>query len=196
MKIQTTNKFELTFKTKSQNGLILYTGNGNLNSYLLIAFISGKLVYSFSLPKQKQVFTLSSPTRLNDNKWHSIVIERNKRKATLTIDGSVKLNATFDEINYVGFGNLATDGYLRIGGYRKLPFGMAQSLHQGFQGCMFEFKIDDRLIDLIKHNLNTNYYPSLCSAMNGTNEQKIKKVREKNSTKKQVTLRPGFFWSI
>ena len=72
---------------------------------------------------------------------------------------------------------------------------MSQSLHQGFQGCIFEFKIDDRLIDLVKNNLNTNYYPSLCwsTNANANNEQKIKKIREKNSTKKQVTLRPSFF---
>lgn len=77
------------------------------------------------------------------------------------------MNATFDEVNYVGYGNLATDGYLRVGGYRKLPFGMTQNLYNGFQGCIAEFKIDERLIDLITNNLNTKYYPNLCTFSNG-----------------------------
>lgn len=93
--------------------------------------------------------------------------KRNRRKATLAIDNIVKHNATFDEINYVGFGNLGTDGYVRLGGYRKLPFGMAQGFYHGFNGCIAEFKLDDRSIDLIAYNLNPKYYPSVCALNNG-----------------------------
>lgn len=76
IKIQKTNKFEIKFKTKNPNGLLLYTGVGNLNSYLLIALINGKVVFTFSLPKVKRVFSLSSTQRLNDNSWHTITVER------------------------------------------------------------------------------------------------------------------------
>lgn len=76
MKTQNTNKFELSFKTRVQNGLLLFTGNGNLKSFLYLAIVNGKFVYSFSLPKQKQSFSLSSKTKLNDNNWHSVVVER------------------------------------------------------------------------------------------------------------------------
>ncbi len=76
VRIQNNNKIEITFKTTTENGLLFYTGNETLNSYLLIGFINGKLIYSFSLPKKKQVFTLKSNSMLNDNKWHTIIIER------------------------------------------------------------------------------------------------------------------------
>ncbi|CAF0717274.1 unnamed protein product [Brachionus calyciflorus] len=163
MKVQNVNKFELSFKTKNNNGLLLFTGNGNSISFLYIAIQNGKLVFSFSLPKHKQSFSLSSKTKLNDNNWHLVLIERNRRKAILNIDNNVKLNATFDEINYVGYGNLATDGYVRLGGYRKLPIGMPQNLNIGFQGCIKNFKMDDRPIDLIENNLNSKFNPNLCS---------------------------------
>ena len=91
----------------------------------------------------------------------------------MCIDQQIKLNGTFDEVNYVGFGNLVTDGYLRLGGYRKLPFGLTQILYQGFQGCILEFKVDDRIIDLIKNNLNTDYFPSSCPQVTYNNRKKM-----------------------
>ena len=80
----------------------------------------------------------------------------------MNIDNEQRLNGTFDEVNYVGFGSLITDGFIRLGGYRRLPFGMTQSLYQGFQGCISEFKVDDRLIDLVQNNLNKNFNPAIC----------------------------------
>ena len=76
IKIQVTNKLEISFRTKIQNGLLIYTGTGNLESYLLVGFLDGKLIYSFRLPNQKHAFTLTSSLRLNDNKWHSVTVER------------------------------------------------------------------------------------------------------------------------
>ena len=96
---------------------MIYIGkeNKNLKSYLIVGFLNGRLSYSFSLPKQKQIFSLITPFKMNDNKWHTVIIERNKRKAILNIDFKIKLNGSFDEINYVGFGNLISDGYIRLG---------------------------------------------------------------------------------
>ena len=74
----------------------------------------------------------------------------------------LKLNEKFDQVNYVGYGDLITDGYLRLGGYRKLPFGFSQNFYVGFQGCIQEFKIDERVIDLVKNNLNKAFYPNTC----------------------------------
>jgi hypothetical protein len=95
-------------------------------------------------------------------KGNFYIFKRTKRKASLSIDSDIRLNSTFDETNYVGFGNLAVDGYIRIGGYRKLPHGMLNSYYQGFQGCIAKFKIDDRLVDIVANNLNTKNYPSFC----------------------------------
>ncbi len=165
-----------------------------------MGFLNGKLSYSFSLPKQKQIFSLITPFKMNDNKWHTVIIERNKRKAILNIDFKLKLNGSFDEINYVGFGNLVSDGYIRLGkfqndfwrkksfsfyfenfllgGYRKLPFGFSQPFYQGFQGCISEFKVDDRIIDLMRNNLNPDVFPIRCSE--SPNKYKIKRARDLN----------------
>lgn len=120
-------------------------------------------MFTFRLPSHKHVFIISSKERLNDNKWHLVSVERNKRKAILTIDNKSKYLATFDKINYIGYGNLATDGYIRVGGYRRLPFGLNLKFYAGFNGCIADFKLDDRLIDLVTYNLNNRYFPSVCS---------------------------------
>jgi hypothetical protein len=141
----------------------LFTGNGNIDSYLLIGLTRGQLVFSFNLPNKKRGFQMvSTSNHLNDNKWHKVKIERTKKKATLYIDDSIHLSDTFDDTNYVGLGKLQTDGYLRLGGYRNLPKGLHRSLYQGFSGCIKGFKVDNRFIDLIKYNLNKPFYPNEC----------------------------------
>ena len=80
----------------------------------------------------------------------------------MNIDDNQRLNGSFDETNYVGYGNLVTDGYIRLGGFRRMPVGMNKNLYMGFQGCVSEFKVDDRSIDLVLNNLNTKYYPQSC----------------------------------
>lgn len=72
------------------------------------------------------------------------------------------MNATFDEINYVGYGYLTTDGYVRLGGYRKIPIGKKSSLSQGFRGCVARFEIEDRPVDIVQSNLNSNYHLNVC----------------------------------
>lgn len=81
----------------------------------------------------------------------------------MSINNKFILNKTFDEINYIGYGSLITDGYVRLGGYRKLPFELSKILKVGFQGCIKDFKIDGDTINLIEKNLNSNFYPNFCS---------------------------------
>jgi hypothetical protein len=163
-KTQVFNKYEIRVRTKKENGLVLYTGNGKSKSFLALAFTAGRIVFSFSLPKLKQTVSLSSPNKLNDNKWHMVTIERTKRRAELIIDSNIKLQAFFDETYYIGFGSLNVDGYVRVGGYRKLPTGLPWSYYHGFQGCIAKFKIEDRLVDIVENNLNKRYFPNMCSS--------------------------------
>ncbi|RNA43441.1 agrin [Brachionus plicatilis] len=136
-KIQSMIRFEIVFRPKSQNGLILFTGNNQFESYLYLALINGKLEYSFSLPNQKQTFYFQSKKKISKNFWSSV--------------------------NYIGYGNLVTDGFIRLGGYRKIPSRLRKFLKIGFRGCIKEFKVDNKLINLIENNLNENFYPNLCS---------------------------------
>jgi cadherin EGF LAG seven-pass G-type receptor 1 len=163
--LQRTNKFKIILRTKSLNGLLLYCGKENSKSYLLLGILNGKFVFMFSLPQRKKSFSLTSKAKLNDNKWHTITVERNKRKATLLVDAEQRINVTFDvyNTNDIDFGDLLTDGLIHVGGYRKLSKGFSQSFYHGFQGCITELKIDDREIDLIKNNLNNKILPTKCS---------------------------------
>ncbi len=88
---------------------------------------------------------------------------RTKRKTNLQIDKIVQTDEVFSIVNFVGKGDLLSDGYLRVGGYRRLPFGFSQDFYYGFQGCIQGMKIDDRPVDLVRYNLNSNFRPSYCS---------------------------------
>ena len=76
VKVQSNIKLEVEFKTVSKNCLLIYTGDEKLNSYLIIGFSNGHIIYQFSLTDQKQVFTLKSPNKLSDNKWHTVTVEK------------------------------------------------------------------------------------------------------------------------
>lgn len=168
--MQNTNRFEISFRTRKSNGLLIFTGNTDATSYLAIGIAHGKLLFQFVTQNQKYPFTLQSLQKLNDGQWHSVIAQRNKRKAILLIDREYKINGTLDKTNYYSFNSLNTDGLVRIGGYRRLPYGLSRAYYHAFQGCISNLKIDNRRIDLIANNVVTDYHPIRCGRRVGANE--------------------------
>lgn len=76
VKTKNEQKIEVKLKTKSKNCLIFYTGDEGLSSYLILGLSDGHIIYRVSVPGQKKAFTLKSPNKLNDNKWHTVTVER------------------------------------------------------------------------------------------------------------------------
>ncbi|GIX80201.1 hypothetical protein CEXT_135871 [Caerostris extrusa] len=82
------NYITITFRTTHDRGLLLWMNKG-LNTggdYIAIAVEKGYLTLSFNLGKEPVPLVLKSHHKVHDNKWHTVIVQRNKRLAHLLVD--------------------------------------------------------------------------------------------------------------
>ncbi|XP_067139289.1 agrin-like isoform X1 [Centruroides vittatus] len=153
---QSENRFEVKFRTKRDNGLILWTNKGmtTRGDYLALAIIDGYVELSYNLGKQKEPLVIRNPSKVNDGKWHVAKVERKKRLGTLRING--KHAAT--NISEPGATELNTDGIIWIGGSNKLPPGLPEKYYYGFTGCVDYVTIDGDPLHLALHGSSEVYF--------------------------------------
>jgi neurexin len=149
------------FKTKEENGLILYNSGQN-SDYIAVEMVDGQIHYMFSLGKEKILIKSKSKEKLNDNKWHLVTIWRpTKTNHELSVDSLIyKFSSTYNEYNQF---NLIDPLY--IGGFTN------QSMYQtviskskivssyGFMGCLASIEINGRVPDfddILKSNDKTS----------------------------------------
>ena len=137
------------FKTKEENGLILYNSGQN-SDYIAVELVKGQIHYIFSLGKDKSLIKSKSKEKLNDNRWHSVTIWRpTKTNHELSVDSLIyKFSSNNNE--YYQF-NLIDK--LFLGGLRNQS--MYESLISkskitstfGFKGCLASVEINGRVPD-------------------------------------------------
>ncbi|XP_064610786.1 agrin-like isoform X2 [Liolophura sinensis] len=146
---QQDNKFSLKFKTKRKNGLLLFSNQGDSlrGDYLALAIVNGKVEFSYNLGKQSEddMFVIRSDVSVNNNKWHTVTIQREKRVGTLTVDDENPISG----ISLEGASQLDTDGVLWIGGRADLPQGLPKEYGDGFRGCIKDIVIDNQSLHLV-----------------------------------------------
>ncbi|XP_067139294.1 agrin-like isoform X3 [Centruroides vittatus] len=137
---ETQNRFEIRFRTDSPNGLLLWTNKGSTirGDYLALALVEGYIELSFNLGQQKQPLIIQNPIKVNDDKWHVVVVDRNKRQGALQVDNSEPVIGTSD----VGATELNADGILWIGGVPDLPSGLPTPYYKNFVGCIHSVIVD------------------------------------------------------
>lgn len=139
------NDIYLQFKTTMMAGVFLH-GKG-LHDNLKLAMINDKSIqFSFSNGRDSQPLTVEAPYRLNDNNWHSILVERNKKEARLVVDGQISTNSAS-----------------RLSVARSLPaithlfVGATEDFKEGYVGCMRSLLINGQLVDIYKPASNGTY---------------------------------------
>lgn len=79
-KSQTTNRFEIEFRSSSSNGLLLlmHKSNSIEADYLAIAVRDGRIEVSLNLGRETptDLLFLSSPVNVTDGNWHSLLFSR------------------------------------------------------------------------------------------------------------------------
>ena len=72
------NMFEISLRTKSENGLIMWTSKNDqiTADYLALIIVDGFIEFSFDLGKQTHYLALRSSFRVNDGLVHHIIITR------------------------------------------------------------------------------------------------------------------------
>jgi contactin associated protein-like 2 len=127
------------FKTRSYSGIFIQRV-GNLTGDLIEVKLQTprEISFRYSAGSGVEVISIETPFDLNDNEWHTVQIERNRKEARLNID-SISAGNPEDLYAYRPF--IFTS---------NLTVGAAVSYTDGFVGCMRGLTINGRSIDLVR----------------------------------------------
>lgn len=132
------NDIYLEFKTTVVNGVFLH-GKG-LHDNIKLAMIGEKTIqFTFSNGRDSQPLSVEAPYRLNDNNWHSILVERNKREARLVIDGQISSGIATRQ-----------SAARPPAATTHLFIGATEDYKEGYVGCMRSLLINGRPMDIYK----------------------------------------------
>ncbi|KAM4543726.1 contactin-associated protein-like 2a isoform 1-T1 [Fundulus diaphanus] len=139
----------LRFKTSESEGVILH-GEGQQGDYITLELHKAKLLLQINLGSNQYGSILghtsvTTGSLLDDNHWHSVVIERYRRNVNFTLDGHTqhfRTNGEFDHLDLdyeMSFGGMPYSGK-PVGGGRK-----------NFKGCMESINYNgDNITDLAR----------------------------------------------
>lgn len=83
----------LQFRTTAEFGVLFHATGPE--DFIKLSIINGKTMqFSYSSGKGVQQVSVESPSRLNNNEWHSVMVEKNKKEARLVI-GKLLLATVF-----------------------------------------------------------------------------------------------------
>uniref|UniRef100_A0A3B3ZED8 Uncharacterized protein n=1 Tax=Periophthalmus magnuspinnatus TaxID=409849 RepID=A0A3B3ZED8_9GOBI len=151
----------LRFKTSESEGVILH-GEGQQGDYITLELRKAKLQLQINLGSNQYGSILghtsvTTGSLLDDNHWHSVVIERYRRNVNFTLDRHTqhfRTNGEFDHLDLdyeLSFGGMPYSGK-PVGGGRK-----------NFKGCMESINYNgDNITDLARRKkLDTSSFRNL-----------------------------------
>ncbi|XP_019942993.2 contactin-associated protein-like 2a isoform X2 [Paralichthys olivaceus] len=151
----------LRFKTSESEGVILH-GEGQQGDYITLELDKAKLLLQINLGSNQYGSILghtsvTTGSLLDDNHWHSVVIERYRRNVNFTLDRHTqhfRTNGEFDHLDLdyeLSFGGMPYSGK-PVGGGRK-----------NFKGCMESINYNgDNITDLARRKkLDTSSFRNL-----------------------------------
>uniref|UniRef100_A0A8C5EF26 Contactin associated protein 2 n=1 Tax=Gouania willdenowi TaxID=441366 RepID=A0A8C5EF26_GOUWI len=151
----------LRFKTSESDGVILH-GEGQQGDYITLELDKAKLLLQINLGSNQYGSILghtsvTTGSLLDDNHWHSVVIERYRRNVNFTLDRHTQHFRTNGE-----FDHLDLDYELSFGGmpYSGKPGGGGK---KNFKGCMESINYNgDNITDLARRKkLDTSTFRNL-----------------------------------
>ncbi|XP_037312497.1 contactin-associated protein-like 2a [Pungitius pungitius] len=151
----------LRFKTSESDGVILH-GEGQQGDYITLELRMAKLLLQINLGSNQYGSILghtsvTTGSLLDDNHWHTVVIERYRRNVNFSLDSHTqhfRTNGEFDHLDLdyeLSFGGMPYSGK-PVGGGRK-----------NFKGCMESINYNgDNITDLARRKkLDTSSFRNL-----------------------------------
>ena len=119
--------------------MVMLHSTGEMGDMIKVSLISGDAIqFEWAAGKGKQSLTVETTYRLDDNNWHSVLIEKNRKEAMVVIDGARKV--TFDEpIGPVRPFKLTS----------KLYVGATKEYTDGYVGCLRALVLNGVAVDLV-----------------------------------------------
>ncbi|CAG2178204.1 unnamed protein product [Oppiella nova] len=147
---QKENRFEVRLLARGRNGIVVWLSKGATTDtdYLSLAVVNGSIELSFNLGAQKDLLFARSDRRVDDHRFHSVLVHRTERAATLRVDDDPPVTVESE----AGANRLDTDGVLWIGGSPGLPTGLPPHYYSGFDGCVEWVRVDGEPLPLWSHS--------------------------------------------
>ena len=71
--------------------MVMLHSTGEMGDFIKVSLISGDAIqFEWAAGKGDQSLTVETVNRLDDNQWHSVLIEKNRKEAVVIIDGAQK----------------------------------------------------------------------------------------------------------
>ncbi|KAL4707615.1 hypothetical protein ACJJTC_014720 [Scirpophaga incertulas] len=129
----------LEFKTTQENSVLLHSKGPQ--DYIMLSLIGGdQLQFQFQVGDTPLGVSVETSTRLADNRWHSVSIERNRKEARLVVDGALK-NEIRTPVEPARALHLST----------ALVLGAALGRSKGYVGCVRALLLGGRRVHLAHH---------------------------------------------
>jgi len=128
------------FKTSLERPMVLLHSVGDYGDFIKVSLISGDSIqFEFSAGKGVQGVTVETSYRLDDNTWHSVLIEKNRKEAMVVIDGAQKTHLP-EPVGPVRPFKLTSSLYV----------GATKEWTDGFVGCMRALVLNGVPVDLVR----------------------------------------------
>lgn len=103
---------EMEFKTRSPNGLLMYTDDGGTYDFFELKMVEGTMRLRYNLGAGAQI--LMAGHDLYDGRWHRVAVERRGRVTALSVDNATSTAASAGK--ELQFGRLASNSAVYVGG--------------------------------------------------------------------------------
>jgi len=157
-----TTLITLSFKTKFEEGLMLYASSTGQEDLIVIEMRNGKPWFVFDTESGPAAFTVQSAKTFNDEKWHKIEVTRDMREGKIIIDGVYEGSGSSTGTKNV-IGQIST---IYVGGLPKTflitrkDSGVATIRRFSFIGCIVDINFKNTPLDF-KNALSKENVPPL-----------------------------------
>nr|CAG4638226.1 EOG090X00DN [Cyclestheria hislopi] len=127
---------QFEFKTTTQNAVLIHSKGPT--DYIKVAIIGGdQIQFEYQAGAGPRTVTVETSNRLNDNQWHSVSVERNRKEARIVVDGALKSQIR------------EPPGPIRAMHLTSpLVVGATVDYRDGFVGCMRGLMVNGKHLDM------------------------------------------------
>jgi len=127
------------FKTSLERPMVLLHSVGENGDFIKVSMVSGDSIqFEFAAGKGIQGVTVETSFRLDDNEWHSVRIEKNRKEGLVIIDGAQKTHVP-EPVGPVRPFKLTSPLYV----------GATKDWSDGFVGCLRALVLNGVPVDLV-----------------------------------------------
>lgn len=104
-----TGYIRFDIRTTAQDGTLAYIDDRGKFDFFYLKLIQGKLRLLFNLGNDRQAINVNM--KINDDKWHTVLIKRNGQITNLNIDNGLAENSTITQSEDLYFGGAKHNEY-------------------------------------------------------------------------------------